>query len=122
MPFKLAILVKKKKEERKLPCWELKGHHPQRGNTAGNGLVLTHSAVQRKQTSHWRGRDYKTNTRQSKRPEQPWEEIKVLTKNTLQSVMVLIWFTQGVALLGGVALLEWVWPCWSRCSIVDPGL
>jgi hypothetical protein len=23
--------------------------------------------------------------------------------------------SQGKALLGGVALLEWVWPCWRKC-------
>jgi hypothetical protein len=28
---------------------------------------------------------------------------------------------QGVALLGGVALLEWVWPCLSRCVTVGVG-
>jgi hypothetical protein len=22
----------------------------------------------------------------------------------------------------GVALLEWVWPCWSRCGLVGVGL
>jgi hypothetical protein len=31
--------------------------------------------------------------------------------------MVCICSAQGVALLG-VALLEWVWPCWSRCVTV----
>ena len=25
--------------------------------------------------------------------------------------------SQGVALVGGVALLEWVWPCWSGCGL-----
>ena len=28
---------------------------------------------------------------------------------------------QGVALLGGVALLEWVWPCWKKCVTVWVG-
>ena len=28
---------------------------------------------------------------------------------------------QGVALLGGVALLEWVWPCWRKCVTVGAG-
>jgi len=28
---------------------------------------------------------------------------------------------QGVALLGGVTLLELVWPCWSRCVTVGMG-
>jgi hypothetical protein len=23
-----------------------------------------------------------------------------------------------MALLGGAALLEWMWPCWSRCGLV----
>lgn len=30
-------------------------------------------------------------------------------------VMVCICSVQGVALLEGWVLLEWVWPCWSRC-------
>jgi hypothetical protein len=34
------------------------------------------------------------------------------------NVMVCICSAQGVALLGGVALLEWMWPCWSRCVTV----
>ena len=25
---------------------------------------------------------------------------------------------QGVALLGGVVLLEYLWPCWNRCTTV----
>ena len=25
---------------------------------------------------------------------------------------------KGVALVGGVALLEWVWPCWRKCATV----
>lgn len=28
---------------------------------------------------------------------------------------------QGVALLGGMALLEWVWPYWSKCVTVGMG-
>jgi hypothetical protein len=35
--------------------------------------------------------------------------------------MVCICLTQRVALLGGVALLEQVWPCWSGCVTVDVG-
>jgi hypothetical protein len=35
--------------------------------------------------------------------------------------MAYICLAQGVALLGGVALLEWVWPCWSRCVTVGVG-
>ena len=27
----------------------------------------------------------------------------------------------GVALLGGMALLEWVWPCWRKCVTVEAG-
>ena len=27
----------------------------------------------------------------------------------------------GVALLGGVALSEWVWPCWRKCVTVGAG-
>jgi len=29
---------------------------------------------------------------------------------------------QGVTLLGGVALLEWVWSCWSGCGLVGVGV
>ena len=29
--------------------------------------------------------------------------------------------SQGMALLGGVALLEWVWPCWRKCVTVEVG-
>ena len=32
--------------------------------------------------------------------------------------MVCIGLTQGVALLEGMALLEEVWPGWSRCGLV----
>jgi hypothetical protein len=35
--------------------------------------------------------------------------------------MVYICLAQGMALLEGVALLEWVWPCWSRCVTVVVG-
>ena len=28
---------------------------------------------------------------------------------------------RGVALLGGVALLEEVWPCWRKCVTVEVG-
>jgi hypothetical protein len=31
--------------------------------------------------------------------------------------MACICLAQGVALLGSVALLEWVWPCWSGCGL-----
>ena len=27
-----------------------------------------------------------------------------------------------MALLGGVALLEWVWPCWGGCGLVGVGV
>ena len=27
----------------------------------------------------------------------------------------------GVALLGGMALLEWVWPCWRKCITLEVG-
>jgi hypothetical protein len=37
-------------------------------------------------------------------------------------VMVYICLTQGVALLDSVALLEWVWSCWSRHGTVGIGL
>jgi hypothetical protein len=37
------------------------------------------------------------------------------------TVMVCICLVQGVALLGGVALLEWMWPCWSSCVTVGIG-
>ena len=30
-------------------------------------------------------------------------------------MMVCACLAQGVALLGGVALLEWLWPCWKKC-------
>jgi hypothetical protein len=36
--------------------------------------------------------------------------------------MVYICLVQGVALFGGVALLEWVWPCWSGCGLVGVGV
>ena len=36
--------------------------------------------------------------------------------------MVCMYLAQGVALLGGVALLEWVWPCWSGCGLVGVGV
>jgi len=29
---------------------------------------------------------------------------------------------QGVALSEDVALLEWMWPCWSRCGLVGVGV
>ena len=35
--------------------------------------------------------------------------------------MACICSAQGVAQLEGVALLEWVWPCWSGCVTVDVG-
>jgi hypothetical protein len=28
----------------------------------------------------------------------------------------------GMGMIGGVALLEWVWPCWSRCGLVGVGV
>ena len=28
---------------------------------------------------------------------------------------------KGVALLAGVTLLEWVWPCWRKCVTVGVG-
>ena len=50
-------------------------------------------------------------------------------------MVVWVCLAQGVALLGGVTLLEWVWscgegvalmewawPCWSRCVTVGMGL
>ena len=36
--------------------------------------------------------------------------------------MVWIYSVQGVALLGGVTLLEWVWPCWSGCDLAGVGV
>jgi len=36
--------------------------------------------------------------------------------------MVCIYLVQRVVLLGGVALLEWVWPCWNGCSLVGMGV
>jgi len=36
--------------------------------------------------------------------------------------MVCICLAQGVALFGGVALLEQVWSCWSRCVTVGVAL
>jgi hypothetical protein len=36
-------------------------------------------------------------------------------------VMVCLCSAPGVTLLGGVALLEWVWPCWSGCVTVGVG-
>jgi hypothetical protein len=47
----------------------------------------------------------------------PW--ISVLKTRNRHSGMVCICSAQGVALFGGVALLEWVWPYWSRCVTVD---
>ena len=35
--------------------------------------------------------------------------------------MVCICLAWRVAVLGGVALLEWVWPCWSGCVTVGVG-
>jgi len=35
--------------------------------------------------------------------------------------MVCTCLPQGVALFGGVALLEWMWPCWSKCVTVGVG-
>ena len=42
-------------------------------------------------------------------------------KCSLQSVIGLydVYLAQEVGLLEGVALLELVWPCWSRRDIVD---
>jgi hypothetical protein len=38
-------------------------------------------------------------------------------------IMVLIGISDTrVALLRGVALLEWVWPCWSGCGLVGVGV
>ena len=37
------------------------------------------------------------------------------------AVMVCTCLAQGVALVEGMALLEYVWPCWSRCVIVGVG-
>ena len=37
-------------------------------------------------------------------------------------VMVYIWLAQEVALLGGIALLEWVWPCWIGSGPVGVGV
>ena len=37
------------------------------------------------------------------------------------NVMVCICLAQEVELLEGVALLELVWPCWSRCVTVGLG-
>ena len=42
-------------------------------------------------------------------------------RDEIIAVMVWICLVQGVSLLGGVALLEWVWPCWSRCVPVGMG-
>ena len=36
--------------------------------------------------------------------------------------MVCIGLTQGVALLEGMALLEEVWPGWSRCGLLGGGV
>jgi hypothetical protein len=42
--------------------------------------------------------------------------------------MVCICLDQEVAVLGGglvgvgVALLEWVWPCWGGCGLVGVGM
>jgi hypothetical protein len=38
-----------------------------------------------------------------------------------EGVMVCICLGQGMALLEGEALLEYVWPCWSTCVTVDVG-
>ena len=43
-------------------------------------------------------------------------QTQVLYKSSL---MVCTCLAQGVALLGGVAFLEYVWPCWSRCVTVE---
>jgi hypothetical protein len=46
------------------------------------------------------------------------------THNAYPSVRICIGLAQGAAAtrcgpIGvGVALLEWVWPCWSRCGLV----
>jgi hypothetical protein len=37
------------------------------------------------------------------------------------SVMACICLLQGMTILEGLALLEWVWPSWSRCVTVDVG-
>jgi len=37
-------------------------------------------------------------------------------------VMVCISLAWGVALLGGVALLKWVWPFWRRCCLFGVGV
>ena len=38
------------------------------------------------------------------------------------TVMVCICWAQGVELFRGVALLEWVWLCWSRCGLARVGV
>jgi len=43
-------------------------------------------------------------------------------KKCLLLVVVSICLVQEVALLGGVALLEKVWPCWRRCGLVGGGV
>jgi hypothetical protein len=42
-------------------------------------------------------------------------------KKFSDSVVVWMRLAQGVALLGGMALLEWVWPYWSKCVTVGMG-
>ena len=37
-------------------------------------------------------------------------------------VVVGMCLTQGMTLLGGVALLEWVWPNWWKCATVGMDL
>ena len=39
-----------------------------------------------------------------------------------QGVVVWMYLAQGVAPLGGVALLEKLWPCWKRCGLVGEGV
>ena len=49
-------------------------------------------------------------------PDWPWTLCIIK-----DGVMVCICLAQGVALLGSMALLVWVWPCWSRCVTVGMG-
>ena len=47
-------------------------------------------------------------------------EMELLDR--MVTVMVCVCLARGVTPFGGVALLEEVWPCWSRCVTVGVGL
>ena len=53
--------------------------------------------------------------------ERCWSQTLLCQNESSLTVVVWICLAQGVALLRGVALLEWVWPCWRNCVTIEVG-